>query len=211
VDFRTTTLAGVVFWGETLFQKDSARWGNPTGGRMLVSWPSTERRSRISPDKRWISFISDRGGGENIWVLPLEGGEPRQVTHRDRRGLYYSTWSPDGKVIAYLSYDTARVALEIVALAGLVHRLGQPPAGAGFGLAQAAGAAGAFDSALLRASAWKRQLRLALAERGRGERSRSRIASARPRRYATDRRPRGAAAVPGTARTAGESSISSAG
>ncbi|HLW20140.1 MAG TPA: hypothetical protein VKX33_07455, partial [Cyclobacteriaceae bacterium] len=34
---------------------------------------------RFSPDGNWISFTSDAGGGDNIWVMKADGSEARQV------------------------------------------------------------------------------------------------------------------------------------
>lgn len=35
------------------------------------------------PDSQAIYFVSDRGGVENLWMQPLDGGSPRQLTHFD--------------------------------------------------------------------------------------------------------------------------------
>jgi dipeptidyl aminopeptidase/acylaminoacyl peptidase len=37
-----------------------------------------------------------------IWVIPVDGGEPRQLT-RQRHGASAPAWSPDGRTIAFLS------------------------------------------------------------------------------------------------------------
>src|SRR5688572_31300126 len=38
------------------------------------------RSPSFSPDGRRIAFISDRSGVPQVWMVPSEGGEPRQVT-----------------------------------------------------------------------------------------------------------------------------------
>ncbi len=54
----------------------------------------------ISPDGRWI-VLSDKveHGKSCIYILPAEGGTPRQVT----RNLpsYWHGWSPDGRTLSY--------------------------------------------------------------------------------------------------------------
>jgi WD40 repeat protein len=54
----------------------------------------------ISPDGKWFA-ISDqtKEGGSRIYVLPIDGGKPRQIT--TRAPSYWHGWSPDGKTLAY--------------------------------------------------------------------------------------------------------------
>jgi Tol biopolymer transport system component len=57
-------------------------------------------RFAISPDGRWLSFDSDRGGTQQIYRMPLAGGEPEQLT----AGVEQASdpyISPDGREIAY--------------------------------------------------------------------------------------------------------------
>lgn len=54
-----------------------------------------------SVDGKWIAFVSDRSGEEQIWLCSSAGADvPRQLT-RDHKGpLGPLIWSPDGKQIA---------------------------------------------------------------------------------------------------------------
>jgi Tol biopolymer transport system component len=54
----------------------------------------------FSPDGRHIAFVSDRGGADNVWVMPADGGEPRAVTEEREHLLHNPAWSPDGAFIA---------------------------------------------------------------------------------------------------------------
>ena len=73
-----------------------------------LSW---DVQPRFSPDGTRIAFTSDRGGGDNIWVMNADGSDKRQVTKEDFRLLNQPTWSPDGRFIAAKKhYTTERSA-----------------------------------------------------------------------------------------------------
>jgi len=53
---------------------------------------------RWSPDGQSLAFLSDRSGSLQIHLLPLQGGEARQVSNLDQGVTAYS-WRPDGKAL----------------------------------------------------------------------------------------------------------------
>ena len=67
--------------------------------RNLTNSPNAhDKRARWSPDGKQISFISDRSGEEQIWLVNQDGtGEPRQLTKDFNVTLYAPEWSPDSK------------------------------------------------------------------------------------------------------------------
>jgi imidazolonepropionase-like amidohydrolase/Tol biopolymer transport system component len=70
-----------------------------------------EVQPRFSPDGRRIAFTSDRGGGDNIWVMNADGQDKRQLTREDFRLVYQPTWSPDGQYIAGKKHFTTQRSL----------------------------------------------------------------------------------------------------
>ncbi len=58
-----------------------------------------EVQPRYSPDGQWISFTSDAGGGDNIWIMKPDGTEARQITKEDFRLVNNAVWSADGNYL----------------------------------------------------------------------------------------------------------------
>ncbi|RLQ22568.1 amidohydrolase [Seongchinamella sediminis] len=82
-----------------------------TGGEAspVTSGLAWDIQPRFSPDGSELAFISDRAGGDNVWLLDLASGEPRQLTFERFRLLNNPSWSPDGQFIAARKhYTTSR-------------------------------------------------------------------------------------------------------
>ena len=61
-----------------------------------MTGPAFESQPRFSPDGSEIVFVSDRSGGQNLWVISADGLDTTQIT-RGNGNLYTSPdWSPDG-------------------------------------------------------------------------------------------------------------------
>ncbi len=59
----------------------------------------------FSPDGKYLTFLSDRGGDKRqIWIMRLDGGEARQLTHQEADISRYR-WSPEGARIAFVMRD----------------------------------------------------------------------------------------------------------
>ena len=80
--------------------------GNPTRIAEGLAW---EVQPRFSPDGNRIAFTSDRGGGDNIWIMNRDGSDKKQVTKEEFRLLNQPSWSPDGRyIIAKKHFTTGR-------------------------------------------------------------------------------------------------------
>jgi Tol biopolymer transport system component len=82
--------------------------GHPT---RITSGLAFDMQPRFSPDGRQLAFTSDRGGGDNIWVMNADGSGARQITHENFRLLNAPTWSPDGQYIAARKHFTTQRSL----------------------------------------------------------------------------------------------------
>ncbi len=87
--------------GRTLTTRKGAsspRW-SPTGDRLAFIAEATAGQGMPSEDK------DDSSGPQpQIFVLPMEGGEAKQITHGPD-GVEQFAWRPDGKMIAYVTPD----------------------------------------------------------------------------------------------------------
>jgi len=79
--------------------------------RRISSGLAFDMQPRFSPNGQLIAFTSDRGGGDNIWVMNADGTGARQITRESFRLLNAPTWSPDGQYIAARKHFTTQRSL----------------------------------------------------------------------------------------------------
>ena len=79
--------------------------------RLLSGGLPFEVQPRFSPDGNLISFTSDRGGADNIWVMNRDGSAPLQVTQEDFRLLNNAVWTPDGQYLIARKHFTSTRSL----------------------------------------------------------------------------------------------------
>src|SRR5215475_382419 len=51
-----------------------------TGVMRLTDNKARDVYPRFSPDGNWIAFSSNRDGNDDVFVIPVTGGKPRQLT-----------------------------------------------------------------------------------------------------------------------------------
>ncbi|GAB4296069.1 MAG: S41 family peptidase [Ignavibacteriaceae bacterium] len=85
---------------------------NSEGGtaKRLTSHEGLELSPKFSPDGRWIAFSGEYSGNRQVYVISVDGGNPRQLTFYNdvgpmppRGGYDYRIlgWTPDGKNILF--------------------------------------------------------------------------------------------------------------
>ncbi|MEO6433102.1 MAG: amidohydrolase family protein [Sphingomicrobium sp.] len=79
--------------------------------RVLTQGHSWDMQPRYSPNGREIAFTSDRGGGDNVWVINRASGATRQITKEDFRLLNQADWSPDGNYLVARKHFTSSRSL----------------------------------------------------------------------------------------------------
>ena len=104
-----------IYKDKIVFSYGGDLWlGSTSGGaaRRITSHPGLELFPKFSPDGKWIAFSAQYDGNFNVYVIPSEGGEPKQLTFLpdvvsmpERMGPnnMVITWFPDSKRILFLS------------------------------------------------------------------------------------------------------------
>jgi len=81
----------------------------------LTDTPSDDQLQRLSPDSMQIAFTSSRSGGNQLFVMAVDGSQVRQLTD-DSRLITDISWSPDGTRIAYFDLEGGFHHLRVVRL-----------------------------------------------------------------------------------------------
>jgi dipeptidyl aminopeptidase/acylaminoacyl peptidase len=82
-------------------------WMLPVAGgpaRQLTSDKASDTQPTVSPDGKWIAFVSRRGDDteSQIYLIAVDGGEARRVTNLPT-GASVPRWFPDSSRIAFVS------------------------------------------------------------------------------------------------------------
>ncbi len=104
-----------VYKDKVVFSYAGDLWLATTSGgeaRRITTSPGLELFPKFSPDGKWIAFTAQYDGNFNVYVMPSEGGQPRQLTYLpditsmpERMGPNNEviSWYPDSKRILFLS------------------------------------------------------------------------------------------------------------
>ena len=71
--------------------------------RNLTKTPGVHERDPVwSPDGKWIAFISDKTGEDEIYIVPQDGKlPPKQITRNAETYKYKILWSPDSRKLLW--------------------------------------------------------------------------------------------------------------
>jgi|GEM_PF-984403 len=70
--------------------------------RRLTIHEEQDTVPRVSPDGKHVAFASKRNGGYDLFIVPIDGGMPKQITFHSAFAVP-SAWSPDGKKLLFAS------------------------------------------------------------------------------------------------------------
>ena len=108
-----------IYGDKVVFSFAGDLWLASTNGgiaRRLTAHPGIEFFAKFSPDGKWIAFTGQYDGDEQVYVMPAEGGEPKQLTFYPAHGPLaprhgYDNqvygWTRDGKSVLFRSMRDA--------------------------------------------------------------------------------------------------------
>lgn len=80
-----------------------------SGGKavLLAGGMASEVQPRFSPNGLYISYTSDKDGGDNIWVMNTDGSGKRAITKETFRLLNNAVWTPDNQYLIARKHFTS--------------------------------------------------------------------------------------------------------
>ena len=80
--------------------------------KAAVTRPLIVRHVRWSPDGKTVLFVNSPAGRTDIWLQPLDGSAPKQLTNFKTQHILAFDWQPDGRSLAFVSnVETSDVVL----------------------------------------------------------------------------------------------------
>lgn len=111
----------------SVFTQSSNVWALPippggpigtSGAVPITRGTQTVEGLDVSPDGKWLAFDADGGGSQDIYRLPLDGGDVERVVDGPS-GDHRPTWSPDGRALLFYSFvDGVRRGFVVPATGG---------------------------------------------------------------------------------------------
>lgn len=89
-------------WNQNEF--DNEIWISKNGGQAFQATYAAKGSSSspaFSPDGKWLAFLSDRTGKNQIFVMRLEGGEAFAITD-EKESISDLEWAPSGRKIFFI-------------------------------------------------------------------------------------------------------------
>ena len=67
--------------------------------KLIDGGMSFDSQPKFSPDGKWVAFLSDREGSENIWIMHPDGTDVKQVSKDPNSEFASPSWDPNGKYV----------------------------------------------------------------------------------------------------------------
>ena len=83
----------------------------------LTAMQGYETNAKVSPDEKWIAFSGTQYGNSDVYIMPFEGGDIKQLTYYSG-GDNVSSWSWDSKYIYLTSSRMGQISSYKVSING---------------------------------------------------------------------------------------------
>jgi eukaryotic-like serine/threonine-protein kinase len=88
------------------------RLSDDTDTRLAINTPFNESHGKVSPDGRWLAYMSDESGQEEVWLASFPSGDGRRRV--SVAGGTAPQWGEGGRELFYLTLDRKLMAVPIV-------------------------------------------------------------------------------------------------
>jgi Tol biopolymer transport system component len=109
-----------------------------TGGvaTAIHSGPATQRSPQFSPDGKWLVYLSDESGADNIWISAPDGSNARQISKETLAMITGPAGAHDGRSIIAVKtqpsvFEMKMSELRRFPLAGAADEVAVPPPASG--------------------------------------------------------------------------------
>jgi Tol biopolymer transport system component len=65
----------------------------------ITSGLGYDSQPAVSPDGKWLAFVSDRNGSDNLWVAKTDGSDARRISDEKQWGIISPVWTPDSQYV----------------------------------------------------------------------------------------------------------------
>jgi Tol biopolymer transport system component len=79
--------------------------------RLSVNTASNESQGKLSPDDRWIAYVTDESGRDEVWVASFPAGDVRRQVSVG--GGTSPEWGAEGREVFYVSNDKRLIVVPI--------------------------------------------------------------------------------------------------
>jgi len=85
-----------------LLSAQTSLTGSRIDFRQVTTHPDMDLAPRLSPDGRWLAYVSRQTYNFDIWIQSTRGGRARQITF-NKADDFYPVWYPNSQALAFVS------------------------------------------------------------------------------------------------------------
>lgn len=89
------------------------------GQQALIQSTKYDNNPAFSPDGQWLAFVSNRSGRGALWLARADGSEQRKLFEPEDGRAAWPVWSPDGRALIFIHYQSSGQWLSRLDLAAL--------------------------------------------------------------------------------------------